>query len=110
MPRSSFALFRKPAAWLVAVAALGIASLVASYAAQQPGRVGPVAKAAVSTHFGRVPADAAFFLSFRVADLWTSADGKLLRQGVPGHADPPPAEGGDARIALGSYSCASIKN
>jgi hypothetical protein len=71
--------------WAAASAAVAAALLVAGLVAWTTGggKAGPTPKATVPPHLGWVPADAAFFMSFRVAELWTSADGKILLDGIP---------------------------
>ena len=73
--------------WIGAVAA---AVLVAVGAAVEwstlfsaGGKAGPVMKATVPPHLGLVPPEATFFMTIRVADLWLSGDGKILRANLP---------------------------
>src|SRR5262249_24117114 len=73
------------AAAVVAGAALVVVLATGGWTALffQGGKDGPVAKTTVTPHYSWVAPDATFFISFRVAELWASDDGKLLREGIP---------------------------
>jgi hypothetical protein len=75
-------------AWAVAaVAALSIALLgTVQWHGQEPAgrrQAGPQERVFLPTHLGWVPPEATLFIQFRVAELWSGEDGRILRRNIP---------------------------